>query len=61
MSFKYKGFNILDEKGRKAYRDKLESFVSNLNKESGPSLHCFLSTSDVWPWLRFNEIIVGDA
>lgn len=32
-----------------------------MNKKSGPSLECFLSTGEVWPWVRFNEIIVGDA
>lgn len=61
MTFKYKGFALLDEAQRKAFRDKLEAFVDALNKKSGPSLHCFLSTYDVWPWVRFNEIIVGDA
>ena len=59
--FKYKGFYVLDEEKRKAFRDKLEAFTVRLNKESGPTFQMFLSTGDVFPWVKFNEIIVGDA
>ena len=61
MTFRYKGFFILNEQDRKDFRDKLENFVSKSNEKSGPSLQFFLSTYDVWPWVKFNEIIVGDA
>jgi hypothetical protein len=39
----------------------MEKMVVDMNEKSGPSLHCFLSTKEVWPWVRFNEIIVEDA
>ena len=51
----------MSEENRKEFRDKLEAFAARLNEESGPSFQMFLSTQDVWPWVKFNEIIVGDA
>jgi len=38
MTFRYKGFFILNEQDRKDFRDKLENFVSKSNEKSGPSL-----------------------
>jgi hypothetical protein len=35
--------------------------VDDINKVSGPSLQCFMSTKELFPWVKFNEIIVTDA
>ena len=51
MTVKYKGFESFTQKQRYDFRDKLEKFVVDVNKESGPSLQCFLSTYDKWTWL----------
>jgi len=61
ISFKYSGFGSLSEQARKEFRIKMEQMVVDMNEESGPSLRCFISTYDKWPFVRFNEIIVGDA
>jgi predicted RND superfamily exporter protein len=39
----------------------MSKLVEDLNEKSGPSLSCYLSTFDVFPWVYFNEIIVVDA
>ena len=38
MSFKYSGFNLLNETERKAFRDKMEKWIVDINEKSGPSL-----------------------
>lgn len=57
----FKGFALLNEKDRIKFRDKLESFVSKNNEKNGPDFQMFLSTGEIFPWVKFNEIIVGDA
>jgi len=39
----------------------MEQMIVDMNEVSGPSLRCFLSTFDKWPWVRFNEVIVDNA
>lgn len=61
ISFSYKGFNSLNEADRRAFMAKLEAKIKEINDKSGPTLQCYLSSFDVFPWIRFNQIIVGDA
>lgn len=58
----YIGYNNMNRPQRELFKQRLDSMITKMNEESGPGINrCFLIAHDIFCWLNFRGIIIGDA